>query len=115
MGRLSAHQNPHTVISDELRAILQLPARMGMGFLNPSESNCEYENSKLVTSQLAEAIYQQHPRYMVDEETQDKGIEELRKRKEARRKKQKEHVNARLSEKRGELFFSAQRKVHLLG
>ena len=88
-------------ITDELRTILQLPARMGgMGFLNPSdESNWEYENSKLVTSQIAEAIYQQKSRLEIDDEAQNSVKADLRKRKEERWKERQEYVNGRLNEK----------------
>ena len=45
-------------VSNEMRKILQLPARLGgMRFLDPSkEAKWEFENSKLVTAPLSEAI-----------------------------------------------------------
>jgi hypothetical protein len=96
-------------VSDELRSILQLPARMGgMGFLNPShESNWEYQNSKLVTSQIAEAIYQQKSSLEIDKEAQERLKAELRNEKEERWKERLEHVNSRLNEK--------MRRIVLLG
>ena len=88
-------------VSDELRLILQLPARMGgMGFLNPcDESNWEYENSKIVTQQLANAIYQQQSALTVDEDDQQKVVEELKKNKQAGWKEEKEKVISMLGEK----------------
>ena len=88
-------------ISDELRMILNLPARMGgMGFLNPSdEADWEYENSKHVTSQLTEAIYHQKSRLLIDEEAQGKVMKDLRKRKEERWTERQEYVKNTLDEK----------------
>ena len=45
-------------ISDNLRKILCLPARLGgMGFANPTEEALlEYENSKMITAQLPSAV-----------------------------------------------------------
>ena len=73
-------------VSDELRMILNLPARLGgMGFLDPSvEADIEYENSLLVTTQLAYQIYDQKAHFQVDEETQGQIMHDLRKRKEQR-------------------------------
>ena len=44
--------------SDEMRAIMKLPARLGgLGFQNPAEeAQFEYENSQIATKQLTEAI-----------------------------------------------------------
>ena len=73
-------------VSDELRMILNLPARLGgMGFLDPSvEADIEYENSLLVTTQLADQIYDQKAHFHVDEEIQRQIMHDLRKRKEQR-------------------------------
>ena len=58
-------------ISDELRDILNLPARMGgMGFLNPrAEAEKEYKNSILATSKLTEVIFNQDTQFQTDEES----------------------------------------------
>ena len=73
------------VISDEMRMVLKQPARMGgMGFLNPSEeAEWEYQNSKLVTSPLSEAIFNQNRILQIDEEAQVREKADLRKRKDA--------------------------------
>ncbi len=99
-------------ISDELRMILHLPARMGgMGFLDPSiESNWEYENSKRVTSQLTEAIYQQKSRLEIDEEAQGRVMVDLRKRKEERWKECQECVNTILDEKMQRIIMLSAEK-----
>ena len=99
-------------VSDELRTIMQLPARMGgMGFLDPSdESDLEYENSKLVTAQITEAIYQQKSRLVIDEEKQGYAIEDLRKRKEERWKARKDYVNNMLNEKMMRIILLGSKK-----
>ena len=70
-------------VADEMRKILQLPARMGgMGFQDPSEeSEWEYENSKRVTAQISDAIYQQQCHLEFDEEAQVTIMKDLKKRK----------------------------------
>ena len=79
-------------INDEMRLILNLPARMGgMGFLNPSEeADQEYQNSVAATAKLADSIYNQHPKFTVNEEEQVKIVDEIRKRKDQRWKDLKE-------------------------
>ena len=73
-------------ISDNLREILCLPARLGgMGFLNPSEEAVyEYENSTMITAQLADSIYHQQSQLTQDEELQQRRLEELKARKSSR-------------------------------
>ena len=68
-------------INDEMRLILNLPARMGgMGFLNPSdEADQEYQNSVEATAKLTDAIYNQHPQFIVNEEEQVKIVDGIRK------------------------------------
>ena len=70
--------------SDEMREVLNLPARMGgMGFLNPSlEAEKEYQNSILATSQLTDAIYNQDREFLINEEVQRGILKELQKSKE---------------------------------
>ena len=71
-------------ISDELRDILNLPARMGgMGFLNPrAEAEKEYKNSILATSKLTEAIFNQDTQFQTDEESLKQVSKEIAKSKE---------------------------------
>ena len=73
-------------INDEMRLILNLPARMGgMGFLNPSdEADQEYQNSVEATAKLTDAIYNQHPKFVVNEEEHVKIVDGIRKRKDDR-------------------------------
>ena len=73
-------------VTEDMRKILQLPARMGgMGLLDPSEeSEWEYENSKRITAQINDAIYQQKSRLEIDEEAQEALLKDLKKRKEER-------------------------------
>ena len=79
-------------INDELRLILNLPARMGgMGFLNTSEeADQEYQNSIAATAKLTDAIYNQHPKFTMNEEEQVKIVDDIRKRKDQRWKDLKE-------------------------
>ena len=81
-------------INDELRLILNMPARMGgMGFLNPSEeADHEYQNSIAATAKLTDAIYNQHLQFTVNEEEQEKIVDDIRKRKDQRWKDLKEQV-----------------------
>ena len=87
-------------ISEEMRMILLMPARIGgMGFLNPSEEAAlEYSNSKLITSQLTGAIYHQSSSLTIDEKAQEDAFKDLRKRKDERWKEHKEHVMSSISE-----------------
>ena len=88
-------------ISDELRAILQLPARMGgLGFADPNaEADWEYVNSQRITTQIAESIFQQNSQLEIDEKLQAELLKDLRKRKEERWKEYQERVNELLDEK----------------
>ena len=60
-------------ITDDTRKLFSLPARLGgLGFLNPcSVSDLEYECSLAATSQLTNAIYNQHSFLSIDDEAQD--------------------------------------------
>ena len=55
-------------VSGEMRKILQLPARMGgMGFLDPTkEAEWEYENSKMISAPVSEAICNHLPHLDID-------------------------------------------------
>ena len=72
-------------ISDEMRRVLNLPARMGrMGFLNPSlKAEKEYQTSILATSQLTDAIYNQDREFVINEEEQSRILKALQKSKES--------------------------------
>ena len=84
-----------------MRKILQLPARMGgMGFLDPTEeAEWEYENSKMISAPVSEAIYNQLPHLDIDTEAQEAVIKDLRRRKGERWKMRYEHVREMLSER----------------
>ena len=96
-------------VSDEMRLLLSQPARMGgMGFLNPSEeSDFEYQSSKLITSQLTQAIFNQERVLRIDEEALRNSKAEVREAKNARLADQRERLSNILSE-------SMQRLVLLL-
>ena len=88
-------------ISDQLRVILQLPARMGgMGFLNPSlEADSELSNSKDITAQLVEFIYQQKDQMEIDASRQEDVMKEMRRMKEERQKNLEVMVHSVIDEK----------------
>ena len=69
--------------SDKMRSLFYLTARMGgIGFLNPSrEANLEFENSVAATAILADAIYVYQQQFIINEESQEKIIEDIRKKK----------------------------------
>ena len=60
-------------ISDDLRKVCSLPARLGgLGLLNPvEEATHEYECSKIMTQQITEAIYLQHEALAIDEKLEE--------------------------------------------
>ena len=99
-------------ISDELRMILNLPARLGgMGFLDPSvEADYEYENSVLVTAQLTNAIYQQNHRLKIDDEAQERILKELTKRKDQRWKERQEQVQNAVTERMKRIILLSSEK-----
>ena len=81
-------------VSDDMRMILRLPARMGgLGFLDPSE-DCGYElqNSTEMTSQITEAIFHQNSCLQIDEEQQKRVVQQVRRRKESILKDQQREV-----------------------
>ena len=92
--------------------ILNLPARLGgMGSLDPSvEADIEYENSLLVTTQLADQIYDQKAHLQVDEETQGQIMHDLRKRKEQRWKNRHEQMQNVLSDRMKRILLLASEK-----
>ena len=99
-------------ISDEMRSLLYLPARMGgMGFLNPScEANLEFENSVAASAKLADAIYDQQQQFTVDEEAQEKIKEGIRNKKEQRWKNLKVETEALLSDHMKRIMSLASEK-----
>ena len=99
-------------VTDEMRKILRLPARMGgMGFLDPSEeSEWEYENSKVVTAQISEAIYEQMPHLDIDVAAQEAVMKDLRRRKEDRWKERHEQVRDALDERMRRVIELASEK-----
>ena len=88
-------------VTDELRIILSLPARLGgMGFLNPcEEADGEYANSLVVNAQLTQAIFEQKQSLEIDEEARATSLNELKARKRQQWKERQEHVNALVTEK----------------
>ena len=99
-------------ISDELRGILKLPARMGgMGFSNPSEeANWEFENSKLITAQLTAAIFYQETVFSVDDTVQKGAVKILRQRKETHWKELQVNLRTTLSEQMKRLLSLSSEK-----
>ena len=83
----------------------------GMGFLDPSEeSEWEYENSKIVTAQISEAIYEQRPRLDIDVEAQEAVMKDLRRRKEDLWKERCEHVRGAHDERMRRVIELASEK-----
>lgn len=74
--------------SEEQRLIYSLPARMGgLGFLNPTtEAKSDYECSVKMTSQLAEAIYNQSDSFSPDPDLQALVRKEVSELKEGKKK-----------------------------
>ena len=86
-------------VTENMRAVFTLPARLGgLGLLNPvEEAPHEYRNSKTITAQLAEAIFQQRGEWHIDEQAQDAAIKEVTDRKAERVEAQKEDLKQNLS------------------
>ena len=99
-------------VTDDLRVILNLPARMGgMGFLNPStEADKEYSNSIMATKQLTVAIYNQDLQFAIDEERQKQTMKNLKESKDQWWKDQKEKVQDILSEHMKRIVLLASEK-----
>ena len=99
-------------VSDDMRLLLSQPARLGgMGFLNPSEeSDFEYQNSKLITSQLTQAIFNQERELQVDEEALRNSKAEVREAKNARLAGQQEQLKNILSESMQRLVLLSSEK-----
>ena len=55
-------------ISEDFRKVLSLPARLGgLGILNPvEEADFEYQNSLIITAELADAVFLQKNMYSVE-------------------------------------------------
>ena len=87
-------------VSDDLRQICSLPARLGgLGVLvPPEESDMEYENSKIATAQLADAIFNQESRLVFDKEMHANALATVRQKKNERLAAMTEHVKAVVSE-----------------
>ena len=74
------------IISDDLRKVFRLPARLGgLGLLNPvEEAEHEYQNSIIMTSQLTRDIFAQHNTLVIDERLEGEALKAIKTRKEAR-------------------------------
>ena len=86
--------------SEEMRKVLRLPPRLGgMGFQNPSEeSDCEYENSRLATNELSNAIFEQQTSLHIDSCTQEAALKEVKACKERRLNEMQEEMKAVVSD-----------------
>ena len=75
---------PAQDISDDLRKVFSLPIRMGgLGIQNPAlVSAAEYENSVLVTRQLADAIFVQDSKLEMNENERLTAVSTVKKRRE---------------------------------
>ena len=117
---LEAHIRDHLMpailggreISDEMREVLNLPARMGgMGFLNPSlEAEKEYRNSIRATTQLTDAIYNQDREFLINEEVQCGILKELQKSKETWWKDHQEQVQNKMNDHMKHVLLLASEK-----
>ena len=89
-----------STITDEMRMIFSLPARLGgMGFQDPSaESDFEYKKSTVATAQLRDAIFNQHSSLDIDEDSQLTTMNDIRQKKRERYEQLREHVKNSTSE-----------------
>ena len=82
-----------------MRTVFGLPARLGgLGILNPvEEANYEYENSRVMTQQLTDAIYQQHHQLSLDPQLEEQAAKTIADRKVNRINLLKERLEGSLS------------------
>ena len=99
-------------ITDDQRLTFSLPARLGgLGIQIPTEeSDFEYQNSTLMTSQLTEAIFQQRCLLQIDKEAQSKAVTDLSGRKTEKHNKTKELLKSRISEADSKMLELASEK-----
>ena len=83
-----------------MRKLYALPARLGgLGIANPMEdADFEYENSKMMTEQLTEAIFEQRTSFNLDEERHNLAKRELSSRKATKFQAIQEELKGALSE-----------------
>ena len=86
-------------ISDDLRKIIRLPARLGgLGLQNPAEeADHEYQNSKIMTSQLTQAIFAQHRTLVIDQQLEEEALKTVKANKEDRITQLKDELTELLS------------------
>ena len=99
-------------ITDDQRLTFSLPARLGgLGIQIPTEeSDFEYQNSTLMTSQLTEAIFQQRCLLQIDKEAQSKAVTDLSGRKTEEHNKTKELLKSSISEADSKMLELASEK-----
>ena len=80
------------IISEDMRSVFALPARVGgLGLSVPHEEcEIEYANSKTMTQQLSNAIFEQDRTFVVDEVLRSKAAKEVRERKAVKIKREME-------------------------
>ena len=87
------------VISNDLRKIIRLPARLGgLGLQNPAEeAEHEYLNSVIMTRQLTEAIFAQHRTLVIDQQLEEEAIKAIKVRKDERIMQLQDEISELLS------------------
>ena len=99
-------------ITDEMRLLFSLPARLGgLGFLIPTEeAQFEYQYSRIVTDQLTQAIFNQHTKLNINIEEREQAIKQIKELKEQRYKVNIETLQSKLPEKLWKLVLLASEK-----
>ena len=99
-------------ITDDMRLLYSLPARLGgLGFLIPTEeADLEFSYSQIATKQLTEAIFNQERKLRINEEERENAIDEIQKMKNQRYKDLTERLSMLLPEKLWKLVQFASEK-----
>ena len=92
-------------VSDSIRDLVALPARLGgMGIINPTKvAECEYSNSRKLTQPLTKMIIEQNDTGEIDEDKQFKVKQEISTEREAKQRRQYDDIVNRNNLTREEL------------
>ena len=87
-------------ISEDFRKVLRLPTRLGgLGILNPvEEADFEYQNSLIMTAELADAVFLQKNSFSVDKVAEARAKKEVTSRKAEQVKEKRESLSEKFSE-----------------
>ena len=111
-GRLIPAITGRDFITDEMRLLFSLPARLDeLGFLIPTEeAQFEYQYSRIVTDQLTQAIFNQNTKLNINLEERELAIKRIKDLKEQRYKVNIETLQSKLPEKLWKLVLLASEK-----